>query len=195
MNFDITFYITSLMLGVGLSMDAFSISLVAGLNAPGIKKRKITLIAGTFALFQALMPILGWVCVHTVVEYFTALQKFIPIIAFLILSFIGIKMIIEGKRPEGEDSCAVFRLTFTSLIVQAVATSIDALSVGFKIVDYNFLEALVSALIIALVTFVICFFGVILGKKTGTLLSGKANMLGGAILVIIGVHILLDSLI
>lgn len=195
MNFDFAFFVTSLMLGVGLAMDAFSISLVAGLNEPGMKKRKMSIVSGTFAFFQALMPILGWVCVHTVVEHFKALQKFIPIVAFLLLTFIGVKMIIEGKRPKDEDSCVVFRLTFTSLLVQAVATSIDALSVGFKIVEYNFIEALVSALIIALVTFVICFFGVIIGKKTGTLLSGKANMLGGAILVVIGVHILLDSLI
>ena len=195
MNFDLAFFITSIMLGVGLAMDAFSVSLVAGLNEPGMKKRKISLIAGTFSFFQALMPLLGWVLVHTVLEYFKALQKFIPIIAFLLLSFIGIKMIIEGKRPKDEESCAIMRLTFSSLIVQAIATSIDALSVGFKIVEYNFLEALVSAVIIALVTFVICFFGVIIGKKTGTLLSGKANMLGGVILVVIGVHMLLGSLI
>lgn len=195
MNLNLAFFITSIMLGVGLSMDAFSVSLVAGLNEPGMKKRKTSLIAGTFSFFQALMPLLGWVLVHTVVDYFKSLQKFIPIIAFLILSYIGIKMIVEGKRPKDEESCAIIRLTFSSLMVQAIATSIDALSVGFKIVEYDFFEALISAIMIGAVTFIICFFGVIIGKKTGTLLSGKANMLGGVILVVIGVHMLLDSLI
>ena len=194
MNFNVAFFITSIMLGVGLAMDAFSVSLVAGLNEPGMKKRKISLVAGTFAFFQALMPMLGWVCVHTVLEYFNAVQKFIPIIAFLLLTYIGVKMIIESRRPKDEDSCPLIKLTFGALLLQAVATSIDALSVGFKIVEYNFTEALVSAVVIALVTFVICFAGVILGKKTGTLLSGKANILGGAILIIIGLQILLDSI-
>lgn len=195
MNFNATFIVTSIMLGIGLAMDAFSVSLVAGLNEPGMKKRKISLVAGTFAFFQALMPMLGWVCVHTILEYFSAVQKFIPIIAFLLLTYIGLKMIIESRRPKEEDSCPLIKLTFGALILQAIATSIDALSVGFKIVEYNLLEALVSAVIIAMVTFIICFAGVILGKKTGTLLSGKANILGGAILIIIGTQILLDSII
>ena len=195
MNLNIAFFITSVMLGLGLSMDAFSISLVAGLSEPGIKKRKTALVAGTFSFFQALMPMLGWVCVHTVLEYFEAVQKYIPIVAFLLLTYIGLKMIIETRRPKDEDSCPLIKLTLGTLLLQAVATSIDALSVGFKIVEYSFAEALISAVIIAAVTFVICFAGVIIGKKTGTLLSGKANILGGSILIIIGLQILLDSII
>ena len=194
MNLGIAFFVKSILLGVGLAMDAFSVSLVAGLNEPGMKKRKMSLVSGTFAFFQALMPMLGWVCVHTVLECFEAVQKFIPIIAFLLLTYIGVKMIIESRRPADEDSCPLVKLTFKALIVQAVATSIDALSVGFKIVEYNVIEAFISALIIALVTFIICFAGVVLGKKTGTLLSGKANILGGAILIVIGTQILLDSI-
>ena len=75
MNFNVAFFITSIMLGVGLAMDAFSVSLVAGLNEPGMKKRKISLVAGTFAFFQALMPLIGWVCVHTIVQYFSSFEK------------------------------------------------------------------------------------------------------------------------
>ncbi len=195
MNLNVAFFITSVMLGVGLAMDAFSISLVAGLSEPGMKRRKTAFISGTFAFFQALMPMLGWVCVHTILEYFQAVQKFIPVVAFLLLTYIGVKMIIETRRPKDEESCPLIKLTLGTILIQAVATSIDALSVGFKIVEYSFLEALVSALIIAAVTFVICFAGVIIGKKTGTLLSGKANILGGTILIVIGLQILLDSII
>lgn len=193
MNF--SFFVTAVMLGVGLAMDAFSVSLVAGLNEPGMKKRRISLVAGVFAFFQALMPLIGWICVHTLLEYFKGIQRFIPLIAFLLLSYIGGKMIAEGWRERSEESCPLIRTAFSSLVLQGIATSIDALSVGFKIAEYTLLEALVSALVISAVTFVICFAGVIIGKKTGTLLSGKAGILGGVILVIIGVQMLIDSFI
>lgn len=193
MNF--SFFMTAIALGVGLAMDAFSVSLVAGLNEPGMKKGRISFISGTFSFFQALMPLIGFICVHTVLEYFKAVEKFIPIIAFILLVYIGGKMLLEGIHHKDEVVCSFVRLKFSQLILQAVATSIDALSVGFKIAHYSFSEALVSALVIALVTFVICFFGVIIGKKTGTLLSGKANILGGVILIIIGVQMLIDSFI
>ncbi len=193
MNF--TFFVTAIMLGVGLAMDAFSVSLVAGLNEPGMKKRRISVVSGVFAFFQALMPLIGWVCVHTLLEYFKGIQRFIPLIAFLLLSYIGGKMIIEGWRDRNEESCPLIRLTFSSLIIQGIATSIDALSVGFKIAEYTLIEAVVSALVISAVTFLICFVGVLIGKKTGTLLSGKAGILGGVILVIIGLQMLIDSFI
>ena len=192
MDLTLSFFITSILLGVGLAMDAFSVSLVAGLGEPGMKKNKMLGVAGVFAFFQALMPMLGWVLVHTVLELFNSFEKFIPYIALVLLSYIGIKMIIEGIKTKGE-ACSWHRLTVSTLLVQGIATSLDALSVGLEIAEYNLIQALISALVIALVTFIICFCGIIIGKKTGTLISGKASIFGGAILVFIGLEIFITG--
>ncbi len=189
MNYDAAFFINSILLGVGLAMDAFSVSLANGLNEPKMKAGRMSLIAGVFAIFQAAMPMIGWTCVHTVVQYFSAFEKFIPWIALILLLYIGGKMLIEGIKGGDEESGKVKNLAFGALMVQGVATSIDALSVGFTIADYNFVMALVCALIIAAVTFVICIAGLIIGKKVGTKIAGKANILGGVILIGIGIEI------
>ncbi len=194
MNLTLSFFITSIMLGVGLAMDAFSVSLVAGLSETCMKKRRMAAVAGVFAFFQALMPMIGWLLVHTVLELFSSFEKFIPFIALALLSYIGFKMIIEGVHCKSE-ACACRRLTVSALLIQGVATSIDALSVGLEIAAYSALEALISALVIAAVTFVICVIGIIIGKKTGTLLSGKASIFGGIILIAIGLEIFITSLI
>ena len=192
MNLDLNFFFLSIMLGVGLAMDAFSVSLANGLNEPKMKLGKMTGIAGMFAFFQALMPMIGWVCIRTVVQYFKAFEQFIPWIALALLGYIGTKMLIEGiKCPECDEECRA--VTFVGLIIQGVATSIDALSVGFAIEEYHFAEALISALVIAAVTFVICMGGIIIGKKVGTKLAGKAGILGGAILIFIGLQIFIKS--
>lgn len=185
---DLAFILNSLLLGVGLSMDAFSVSLANGLNDSDIKMKKTCGIAGMFAFFQALMPMTGWLCVHTVVQYFQAFERFIPWIALILLCYIGGKMLVEGIKCT-DDECECGKLTFGTLLVQGIATSIDALSVGFTIAEYDFYSACLSALLIALVTFVICTLGVIIGKKAGTKLSGKAGILGGAILIFIGIEI------
>ena len=196
MDWNFTFFFNSILLGIGLAMDAFSVSLANGLNEPGMRPRKMLLAAGVFGFFQGLMPLLGWVCVHTLLVYFKAFEAFIPWIAFLLLGFIGGKMLIEGiKQKETEDVCTLKGITFTALLVQGVATSIDALSVGFTIAEYNFITALVSVAIIAAVTFAICFAGIFIGKKFGTKFAGKAGILGGAILIIIGIEILISGLI
>ncbi len=192
MNLSISFFITSIMLGVGLAMDAFSVSLVAGLSEPCMQRRKMTGVAGTFAFFQALMPMIGWLLVHTLLEFFHSFEKFIPAIALVLLAYIGIKMIIEGKHCEGEE-CNCRKLTLSALLIQGIATSIDALSVGLEIAAYSVLQALIVALIIAAITFVICYAGIMIGKKTGTLLSGKASIFGGVILVLIGIYIFAKS--
>lgn len=175
-------------------MDAFSVSLANGLNEPKMKAARMSLIAGVFALMQAAMPMIGWICVHTVVSYFTSLEKFIPWIALLLLLYIGGKMLIESIKGEGEDE-EVVKLSFGTLMVQGVATSIDALSVGFTISEYNLRDAIVTALIIAIVTFVICIAGLILGKKFGTKFSKWAGILGGVILIGIGIEIFVKSFI
>lgn len=192
--FSFKFFLTSIMLGVGLAMDAFSVSLANGLNEPCMKKGKMCGIAGLFSFFQALMPMIGWVCVHTVVQYFNAFEKFIPWIALILLAFIGGKMLVEGiknKDCECEEKPAV---GIGMLIMQGVATSIDALSVGFTISDYNLTQALVCALVIAVVTFAICMGGILIGRKFGTKLAGKASIFGGVILIAIGIEIFITGI-
>ncbi len=185
---DLTFILNSLLLGIGLSMDAFSVSLANGLNDTDMKMKKICGIAGMFAFFQALMPMTGWLCVHTVVRYFQAFERFIPWIALILLCYIGGKMLVEGIKCDGSE-CECGKLSFGTLLVQGIATSIDALSVGFTIAEYELYSAGICALLIALVTFVLCTAGVLIGKKAGTKLSGKAGILGGAILIFIGIEI------
>ena len=192
---DFIFFFNSVLLGIGLAMDAFSVSLANGLNEPCMRKNKMLGVAGVFAIFQGLMPMLGWVCVHTLLVYFKAFESFIPWIAFILLSFIGGKMLIEGIKQKETDVCSLKGITFTALLVQGVATSIDALSVGFTIAEYNFIYALVAVLIISIVTFAICFMGIFIGKKFGTKFAGKAGILGGLILIFIGIEILISGLI
>ena len=152
------------------------------------------IIAGVFGFFQGLMPFIGWVCVHTVSQYFKSFETFIPWIALALLCFIGGKMIYDSCKCEGEECCCK-RLTAGALILQGIATSIDALSVGFTIADYNLFLAVLAALIIAVVTFIICFSGIVIGQKAGTKLAGKSGILGGAILIIIGLEIFITGVI
>ena len=189
--FDFRFFFYAIGLGVGLAMDAFSVSLANGLNEPCMKTRKACGIAGMFAFFQALMPLIGWICVHTIVQWFGFFETLIPWIALALLSYIGAKMLLDGIHDDGGE--AKPEVGFAALLVQGVATSIDALSVGFTIADYNLLAAVIAAALIAAVTFVICFAGLIIGKKVGTKLAGKASILGGAILIFIGIEIFVSS--
>ena len=188
------FFFNSILLGVGLAMDAFSVSLANGLHEPEMSKRKMSGVAATFGIFQALMPLIGWVCVHTVVQYFQMFEKFIPWIALFLLLYIGGSMLKEGIQGEEEDEEGSNRLNLKTLFVQGIATSIDALSVGFTIADYGFFMALICALIIAVVTFIICMGGLEIGKQVGTKLSGKAAILGGVILIFIGIEIFVTGI-
>ncbi len=191
MSLGFSFFVNSILLGVGLAMDAFSVSLANGLNEPGMSKVKLNAIAGTFAGFQWFMPLVGWICVHTVLQYFKAFEKFIPWIALILLAYIGGKMLIEGIKNDTEVEKP--KTGVKALIIQGIATSIDALSVGFTIADYNFGMAFLASVIIAVVTFFICIAGLIIGKKFGTRLSNKASILGGVILIGIGLEIFIKS--
>ena len=186
--------LTAIGLGFGLAMDAFSVSLANGLHEPKMKLPRMLAIAGTFAIFQGVMPLIGWVCVHTVLQYFEVLGMFIPWIAFGLLGFIGGKMIYEGITSEDDCPCAQKGLGFWALIVQGIATSIDALSAGVDMAEYVPYEAFVSVAIIAAITFAICLGGLIIGRKGGSFMAGKAGILGGAILVIIGLEIFISKL-
>ena len=192
MELGFRFFFQSILLGIGLAMDAFSVSLANGLNEPNMKKTRMCGMAGLFALFQAAMPMIGWICVHTIVKYFKSFEMLIPWIALGLLGFIGGKMLYEGIKNKEcceEKSC----LGFCGLLVQGVATSIDALSVGFTIADYNLYEAVLAASVIAAVTFAICLLGLLIGRQVGTKIAGKAGILGGAILIFIGLEIFITS--
>lgn len=209
------FICNSILLGAALAMDAFSVSLANGLEDPGMRPGRVCGIAGVFAAFQIAMPLIGWVCIYTIAEYFDAFRAWIPWIALALLAFLGGKMLVEGIRDlqqdapnatdaenetgataEGEigasaaaDGKSGGKLTVAALLLQGVATSIDALSVGFTIADYTFPLALLSAAIIGAVTFLLCFLGVHIGKRFGTHLAGRATIVGGLILIGIGIEI------
>lgn len=224
----------SILLGIGLAMDAFSVSIANGLENPQMKKNKAIIVALVFAVFQAVMPMIGWVCVHFIAEKFAIFNKIVPYIALVLLAFIGGKMIfeaikeikerkaskqsistpeenevatteqvnepasegdviVEDKIDNNEKKEKVKKLGFVALLVQGIATSIDALSVGFTISEYNYIEAIICSLIIAVVTFVICIVGVFIGKKIGNKFTGKAEIIGGIILIAIGLEIFIKS--
>lgn len=215
MNF--LFVCNSILLGAALAMDAFSVSLANGLEDPGMRPRRVCGIAGVFAFFQIAMPLIGWVCIHTIAEYFDAFRAWIPWIALALLAFLGGKMLVEGIRDLRQDAAAKTalrntddseaapeapeapdalgsgksggKLTLAALLLQGVATSIDALSVGFTIAEDPLWLAAISAGIIGAVTFVLCFLGVHIGKRFGTHLAGRATIIGGLILIGIGIEI------
>ncbi|MCR5509761.1 MAG: manganese efflux pump MntP family protein [Lachnospiraceae bacterium] len=238
MHYDILFFVNSILLGVGLAMDAFSVSVTNGIVEPDMKNSRRNLIAGTYAFFQFIMPVIGWIAVHTIIGYFNALEKFTPVIALILLLFIGIKMIVEavqdrkaetvpdtgkgvagveagvgdragagvevvggagvGDRAEagggaGDSRGAV--LTTRILIIQGIATSIDALSVGVTFAEYDLVMALVASIIIAVVTFGICIVGLHIGHKVGERFSDKASIIGGCILIFIGLEIFFRGVI
>ena len=180
MALDAMFFINSILFGVGLAMDAFSVSVANGLRHPDLGRSRRVLIAGTFALFQTAMPLIGWFFVHAAAETFSAFSRFIPWIALALLLYIGGQMLWEGLRKKEE---APPELTGKTLVLQGLATSIDALSVGFTIAEFGWLPAVIQALIIGVVTFGICAVGLIIGKKAGEHLRQKAAILGGVILI------------
>ena len=187
-----------MLLGVGLAMDAFSVSIANGLADSGMNKGRMFSIAGTFAGFQFLMPMIGWLLVTEAARVFKWFSPLIPWIALVLLLIIGGGLLKDGieelreskagtaKKAESEETA---RLTFWALMMQGVATSIDALSVGFTTASYNSMQALVSSLIIGVVTLIICLAGLRIGRRLGELLAGRASILGGLILIGIGLEI------
>lgn len=187
-----SFFLNSILFGVGLAMDAFSVSVANALADPGMRHARRIHIALCFALFQIAMPLIGWLCVRTLAERFHAFETLTPWIALILLLYIGGKMIVEALRGGGEEKNAA-ELGRGTLLLQGVATSIDALSVGFTIEHYPFSAALAESLIIGAVTFVICLFGLFLGRRAGEKLAGVAPIFGGVILIGIGIEIFLTG--
>ena len=192
MPLDFMFFFNSILLGVGLAMDAFSVSLANGLHEPNMHKQKMGLVALVFGVFQGAMPLIGWVCIRTVVQYFKAFEVLIPWIALGLLAFIGTKMLLDAIKCGDYEDCRQ-KLTLPALLLQGIATSIDALSVGFTIAHYDALPAIAAAALISAVTFLICFAGIAIGKTMGTRLAGKAGIFGGILLIFIGVEIFITS--
>lgn len=194
MGFSALFFLNSILLGCGLGMDSFCVSTADGLKEPAMARARRGKIAATFGFFQAAMPLTGWYCVHTIAETFTAFQKFIPWIALGLLTYIGGGMIRDGLRQrQSSEPLADSVLSGKTLFLQGIATSIDALSVGFAIADQDFPQALVCALIIGVVTFGMSLAGLALGRKFGLKLADKASILGGVILIGIGLEIFLTN--
>ena len=189
---NIMFFMNSILFGLGLAMDAFSVSVANGLSEPKMRRRKAVTIAGTFALFQFIMPMLGWAAVHWVVSYFKKVEPFIPYIALILLLYIGGKMVYESFRKQKSESGEL--LTAGALILQGIATSIDALSVGFTTQRYGAADALISSLIIGAVTYGVCRGGIEIGKVFGDKFSSKATLLGGIILIGIGIEIFVKGI-
>ncbi len=188
---DLFFIVSSFFLGLGLAMDAFSVSMANGLNEPKMRKRKRIMIAGVFGGFQGLMPLLGWLAVHTIVEIFSAFAKFVPLLGFILLLLVGGKMLMEGIWSWNEESVEDVVLKKRVLVVQGIATSIDALSVGFTIADYSFVRAFICSVIIATITFGMCLIGIRIGRYFGVKLAGKASVLGGLILIGIAIRLVI----
>ena len=194
----VKYIISSVLLGFGLAMDAFSVSVVNGFREPHMRTRKKNLIALCFGGFQTLMPMIGWAAVTFFLSLFKKAEPVIPWVAFGLLLFIGGKMVMEGimvLRGKTDEADEVKTLGKHTLFVQGIATSIDALSVGFTISGYGFVKALAVSLIIGLVTFVLCRLALVLGIRLGRILNRYASLVGGIILIGIGLEILLSNLL
>ncbi|MCI5920061.1 MAG: manganese efflux pump MntP family protein [Roseburia sp.] len=186
-------FIVLFLMGVGLSMDAFAVSVCKGLAMRKVNKKQAIVIGLFFGGFQALMPLLGWSLGIQFEQYITSIDHWI---AFILLGFIGGKMIVEAVKPDDE-SVEVKEmdppLNIKEMFVLAIATSIDALAVGitFAFLDYPIVE---SIIIIGITTFVISIIGVYIGNFFGSKYKQKAELAGGIILVLLGVKILLEHL-
>lgn len=179
------------LIGIGLSMDAFAVAICKGLAMPDKVDRKgALLIALYFGVFQAVMPALGWLLGSQFARYVTQMA---PWIAFVLLAWIGGSMIRESLSKEEKEEAEMGAVSRKELLVLAVATSIDALAVG---VTFSMLELAVSigvaVALIGCTTFVISLGGVYVGNVFGARYKGKAEFVGGAILILIGVKILLE---
>ena len=179
-------FIEIFLIGVGLSMDAFAVSICKGLSMKKIKKRDVFIIALFFGGFQALMPFIGWFLGKGFESYITS-------IAFILLGIIGGKMLIDGIKAEDDEETGEFKLDLKELFLLAIATSIDALAVGitFTFLNYPIVECMS---IIGCTTFIISFIGVYIGKIFGSKYEHKAEIAGGIILIVIGLKILLEHL-
>ena len=178
------------ILAVGLSMDAFAVAVCKGLNMKKIDYKQAIIIALFFGGFQGLMPLIGWILGKQFESYITSIDHWI---AFGLLAFIGVQMIIEAIKGDDEEKEQSSEIKIKELIALAIATSIDALAVG---ITFAFLQASIipSISLIAIITFILSIVGVVIGNKFGAKYKSKAELAGGVVLVLIGLKILLEHL-
>jgi manganese efflux pump family protein len=179
------FLITSALIGVGLAMDCFAVSLAVGATRPGDRLKAALLLAGFFGFFQFGMTLIGWGLGFSFADLIAAYDHWV---AFLLLAAIGGRMLYEGLKG-GEEVPAA--LTLASITLLAVATSIDALAVGISFAFLGYLP-LAPALIIGAISVGFSFVGVFSGRRLERLLGARVNILGGIILILIGLRILLE---
>ena len=181
-------FIEIMLVGVGLAMDATAVSICKGLSMKKLVWKNAVIIALYFGIFQAVMPLLGYLFGSAFSGLVEAVDHWI---AFILLSIIGGKMIKESFEDEGESETKNDSIDVKTMIVMAIATSIDALAVGitFAFFKINIIKAI---LIIGIITFTLSLFGVIIGNKFGDKFHGKAEIVGGVILILIGIKIFLE---
>lgn len=184
---DIITIIQVFLIGLGLSMDAFAISMTNGMCYKELKLKDNLLIALSFGLFQGIMPLIGFFIGSI---FSSQIAKFDHWIALILLSFIGIKMILDGLK-HNDFEVKPFKLKL--IFIQGIATSIDALAIGIGFVALN-INIYSSSVIIAITTFVLCLLAIYLGKIIGNKLNSKAEIFGGTILVLIGLKIFLEHI-
>jgi len=185
-------YIETFFLGVGLAMDAAAVSAVNGFTEPKMKLVKTLFMAFLYGTFQGIMPLIGYAAGSLVVNL---VSKILPYVALVLLTYLGGKMIYDGIKGEDEENEEIMNgITMKTLLLQSVATSIDALSVGLLFSEDTFMEALIQSSIIDIVTFVISFASFFVGKYSGTFLNDKAQIFGGIVLIFIGLKIFYEYL-
>lgn len=177
------------LIGVGLAMDAFAVSICKGLAMRRMNYKKAIIIAAFFGVFQALMPALGYVLGTTFANKIAAIDHWI---AFILLALIGANMIKEALSSD-DDECQDDSLRLGDLIMLSIATSIDALAVGITFAFFN-VSLLLSVSMIGIITFIICVIGVKVGNVFGEKYKSKAELAGGLILIVMGAKILIDHL-
>ena len=178
------FIVKSLLLGIGLAMDAVAVSMANGLQNPTMKEERKMSISSAFGFFQFFMPILGYFLLKSFTEFMPRLLKYLSPFSTLILCYLGLRMLICGirkkKNKEVEEVSG-------NLLFQAVGTSVDALSLGFTFSPYSIPKVLISSIIIGIVTFILSYAAILVGKKFGTIYAGKADILGGVVLIIVAI--------
>jgi len=185
-------FITLLLLSVGLAMDAFAVSISNGICFQKIGKKEVFLTAFMFGLFQGIMPVLGFFAGQTFSIY---IEKIDHWIALALLSFIGGKMVYEAVKEMRNKEKAVCELfSFKLLFIQAIATSIDALAIGVSFAAMR-VEIWSASGAIALITFICCIIGVLIGKKFGEILKQRAEIFGGSLLILLGAKIFFEHML
>lgn len=182
-------FFTLFLLALALSMDAFAVSVSMGMTTK-LKPKEALISASSFGLFQGSMPLLGFLASLT---FKNIIDNYSYIIAFILLSFIGIKMIYETYKERNTAADENISFSIKTLFILSIATSIDAFAAGISLTAIN-INIYISILSIAIITFLVCLIGIYFGKKVGCLFKHKAQILGGVVLIAIGIKLFLEGL-